>query len=474
MTSNHISIDLGASSGRVILGALTDGVLTVSEAHRFQHHMIECRGVKRWDWAWILREVRRGLSRACAQAGDRHIAGVSCSAWAQDFGLLNAQGELFYPPVSYRDDRTKGLPERFNAVIAPCDLHRRDGSLVHPMTTLCQLRAMAEHEPEALCRARDLLWIADLVHWDLCGAAATDWSLATASQVRHVASGTWDTDLLARLDIPASILPPILPQPQVIGTIPAGSAPDSHLVGVPVISSAGHDTAAASAVLAPLEPGTLMLSLGTWAMLGACTGKFQVPDKDQVAVLGLPFGQWGCFHGGMGLWLLQECRRAWRESGANQDISELVVSAARSSVESVIPVNDPRFFAPDNMPAEIAGFCAATRQAVPEHPGDFARVIFDSLAAAFADSIDQLRELTGLSFERLRIVGGGCRNEYLCRRTAQGACLPVVCGPVEATAAGNLLLQAVALGLLEPVVIPEVMAVSFPLVEYAPPARSPR
>ena len=466
MDESHlfVAVDLGASNGRVMLAKLARGVLTLREAHRFAHDIVERDGVKRWDWDRLRGETRSGLAKACEMAGAAPVAGVACCGWAQDFGLLDGKGQLFYPPVSYRDTRTAGMPERFAEIIPPRELLLRTGSVIHPMTTLCQLRAMVEREPEALRRARQLLWIADLVHHDLCGAATTDFTLATAAQMRNVETGEWDADLLDRLGIPTGILPPILDGPRPIGRVTPERAPHAKLVGVPVVGGAGHDTAAATTALAPLKRGDLFVSLGTWAMLGCCTDRFGLDgsfEDESLAALGLAFGKWGLFHGGMGLWLLQECRRAWRDRGLATTEAELTAAAETSEIESVIPANDPRFFAPEDMPAEIAAACRESGQRVPEAPGDFARVVFAGLAAAFAESVERLSAASGLTFRRLNVIGGGSRIAPLCRRIAEATGLPVAAGPAEATAAGLALTQALGLGILDEKGVADVAEASF-------------
>jgi sugar (pentulose or hexulose) kinase len=304
-TPYHIAVDLGAGSGRVIIGRFHNGALETREARRFEHGLIERGGLKRWDWDLIKKEVFAGLARAAALAGAGGVASVSCDRWAQDFGLLRG-GELIYPPVSYRDSRTEGIPQKIYESIPPEIFRRRAGSALSPVTTLCQLKAMSLAEPETLARADTLLYIADLAHFELCGAAVSDWTMASASQMWNIKNNRWDTALLETLGIPSRFLPSVIKEPQVIGVISSGKTPHPDLAGVPVVSGAGHDTAAAAAALLPLDAGTLFLSLGTWGMLGCPAGsKFnpeKYPDCGDAAFLGLPYGKWGVFIGGAGLW----------------------------------------------------------------------------------------------------------------------------------------------------------------------------
>ena len=453
MMDQHIflAIDLGASNGRVVIGRLGDNRLTLRVAHRFDHTIGCGDGYDRWDWERITAQVRHGLAVAGEQTGNTPIASVSCGGWSQDFGLLEADGQLLFPPVSYRDSRTAGLPQDFADLIAPHELRHRVGSAVAPITTLCQLRAMARQEPEILARAATLLHIADLTHYDLCGQAATDWTLATASQLRNVETGDWDRELLRDLGIPAHFLPEIVETPRVLGRVRPASAPHPKLAGVPVVIGSGHDTSAATAAIDPMQRGSLFMSVGTWAMVGCCTEMFELPQDLEdlsVAVLGLARGKWAIFHGGTGLWLMQECRRIWTEQGLPRTYDELAEAAAGSSVASIVDVNDARFFAPENMVQELQDACAEAGQEVPQEPGDVSRVIYDSLARSFAQSVTRLAEITEMNFESVTVVGGGSRDEYLCRRTAEELHLPVLAGPAEATVVGNILLQAQTLGIL--------------------------
>jgi sugar (pentulose or hexulose) kinase len=380
------------------------------------------------------------------------VCSVSCSSWAQDFGLIDQERNLFYPPVSYRDSRTADMPASFADLISPADLVQRVGCGATPVTALCQLRAMALQEPDALHRASRLLFVADLVHWMLCGSQCTDWTMATASQLRNLRSGQWDRELMALLGVRSHFLPEIVAGPRILGRI--GSDNDIHpkLAGVPVVMTAGHDTAIAAAAVNPLVKGTFFLSLGTWAMLGCCTGELLVPADPAAGgwvILGLAGGEWGVFRAGPGLWLIQECRRLWEQRGLSLSHDRLVADAQQAAIRSTIDPSDPRFHAPDDMLLEITIACRQAGVEVPCSPGEFAKVIFDSLARYYAAGVRQLEKATQLQARCLHVLGGGSRNAYLCGRIAQESGVSIDAGPAEATAIGNLLLQARTLGLIE-------------------------
>lgn len=446
----YLAIDMGASNIRLVLGRLHQGRLTTDCIHRVEHHATLVDGHLRWDWARLMDGIHDGLDRLPAhlQPGEQ-LRGISADSWGPDFGLLGADERLIYPPVSYRDSRTHGLPDGFAEVIEPLALRQRVGGAISPVTTLCQLVAMRQQEPEVLAKADRLLHVADLVHHALCGARSSDWTYATLSQMHNLRTDHWDDDLLTKLDLPTDLLPEALTPPTIIGHLPAAQAPHPALADVPVIATAGHDTAAATAALPDLEPGTTFLSLGTWAMLGCCVAAPSLPEtiSDRgLMVIGLADRRWGWFHGGMGLWLLQECRRLWAADGHTYSYQELATAAQASACRSRIAPNHNRFFAPEQMINEIRQACREQHQAIPKTPGDIGRVIVESLADSFRHSLNTLSDLTGHPCRKLYVVGGGSRHALLMQRLADALGVPVHAVSAEATAIGNLLLQAQATG----------------------------
>jgi len=442
------AIDLGASNGRLLVGTLRRGRLDLSVCARFEHRARRRGGYWRWDWAAIRSAVRLGLRRAAVAAPGR-LESVSCSAWAQDFGLLDARGRLLADPVSYRDPRTEPYLAALQARISPERLVRRVGSTAQGMVTLVQLLATAGRQPGLLGRARTLLFVADLVHFDLCGVAATDPTLSSASQLAALKSGTWDGPLLESLGVPARILPPIRPAPAVLGAIGRG-APDRLLRDTPVCMTAGHDTAAALS-LAPPDEGAAFLSSGTWSMIGCRQAEPRIPAgliRSRWALLGLG-GEWGLLKGLAGLWLIQECRRAWRRAGREWSYEDIAgLARAHGTAQSLIDPEWPGFRAPPDMPAAVRRACRLTGQPVPDTPGGVAAVIFASLALDYRWALESLARAARRSFASVWLIGGGSRNGLLNQLAADALGIPVVVGPSEATALGNLVLQARALGLI--------------------------
>lgn len=465
------AIDLGASNGRVIVGQLAGGRLNLTEVHRFGHEPQPVGATLRWDWATLLAGVHAGLREASARFGPP--AAVSCDSWAVDFGLLNGAGKLLEPPVCYRDPRTTGMPQSFADLITPDALVARVGAMALPIITLCQLRYMAQNEPGSLAQARALLHISDLIHHDLTGVATTDRTMATASGLRSLATGDWDRDLLQSLGIPTHFLPPCLDQPGLVGTIPADRAPHPDLAGRPVISTAGHDTAAAS-VVSPREDH-VFLSCGTWSMLGTLSAQPVVTPTmaaDGLESIGAGSGGWLLMCPLTGLWPLQQCMLKWRQSGEADSWSELIAAAGALTgpVATLVDVGHPLVTGPGNMVAAVAEYCARTGQIAPSSAPEMTRVLLRSLALEHLLGVESQQRATGRQFTALRLVGGGSANALLCQWTADAIGLPVIAGPREATALGNLLLQARVLGLVGDDDVSDLVAASAPATVYQPQA----
>ena len=436
---NYAAVDLGAGSGRVFLGTFHDHKIEMIEVHRFSHDIIHEDGFMKWNWPRIKSEVFRGLEKTFEELNGEKLSSISCDSWAQDFGMLDKNGKLIFSPVSYRDSRTNGIPEKIAELISPESLLKRNGSALSPITSLCQLKAMSIKNPEILENTTSFLHIADLLNFELCGFAASDWTAATVSQLWNIKNDNWDFELLDKLNIPSRFLPKVLKKPEEIGVVRGGA-----LQGTPVVSTVGHDTAAAAAVLYPLGKGTLFLSLGSWAMLGCSMGNdfdpATFPDNAKICFFGLPYGKWGVFKSIQGLWVLQQCRKEWTVS----EWDNLIRSAASSRIESIINLEDKRLFVPGKITEEIAVLCRETGQKIPKTPGDYMRVICRSLAVMIAKGILELSEFTGSSFDKLHIMSGGSRNSFLCDAIAAATGLKIIKGPAEASAAGNILLQAIA------------------------------
>ena len=431
----HIAIDLGAGSGRIIVGTPDENGIKLTEMARFVNELELRNGVNCWNYDRLLENIIAGLQITCDKL-EAVPESISCDSWAQDFGLLDSGGQLLHEPVSYRDPRTAGLPKHIAAMISAEELRQRIGRrTVTEISTLAQLKFMAEHQRDQLGRAAILLHIADLIHYELCGRAVSNWSLASASQLMNVHSGTWDYELLEKLDIPCGCLAEIV-SGKVIGYVNDSRFPRA-LQGVPVISGIGHDTAAA---FGAVDPGTdaLFLSLGTWAMLGSKLDSFdQIPDE--LVAMGVYPGIWAAFCGLPGMWIQQRCVREWEQGGIFPGYAAFDAAVEASDCRGRFDPTSPELFNPTNMPDVIRELCAANGSEVPDSLGDFGKVISRSLAHCYYEAAMSYNSKT----RNLVVVGGGLKNRPLLNELRE--LFSVQVGPCEATVIGNIKAQIAAL-----------------------------
>jgi rhamnulokinase len=429
------AVDLGAQSGRVAVGAFDGEQLAVEEVHRFENTPVTQDGVLRWDFERLYRDTLDGLAAAAP------VDSVAVDSWGVDFGLVDAEGRLLADPVHYRDTPRAAAVERVYERVPPRELYERTGIQLLPINTVFELAALVAENDPALENAERLLLIPDLVHSRLCGSHSTELTNATTTQCFDPQAGTWAGDLLDRLEIPAELFPEVVPP----GT-PLGRTPD----GATVIAVATHDTGSAVAAVPFGHHDSVFVSAGTWSLVGLEIDRPLITDATFAANLTNEGGVAGTFRllrNVTGLWLLQESRRAWADAGRENSFDELnELAATAPPLRSLVDPDHESFAAPGDVPARIAAFCERTGQPTPEDPGATARCILESIALKHAVTVDLLHEVTGADPVELHVVGGGARNELLCRWTAQATGLPVLAGPEEATLVGNLLVQAIALG----------------------------
>jgi rhamnulokinase len=458
-----IAVDLGASSGRVMLGRLEEGLLRLSEQHRFANGPVESAGSLHWDIHGLEREIRSGVERAraaAAESGDEP-AGVGVDSWGVDYVLAGPQGEPVSRPFHYRDERTAAVYERVCAEVGREEIYSRTGIQFMAINTLYQLAA---EDPERLKAAERLLMIGGWFAHRLGGRPAGEITLASTSQAVDPVSRAWDGELLERVSPGASRLLPEL--------VEAGTR-TGECDGVPVFASAHHDTAAAVAACPGSGDDWVFLSSGTWSLLGVELPAPVTGPKALAAGLSNELGVGGTVRllkNIMGLWLLQECRRCWAEAGTDLSWPEIADLAGKAPpLAAVIDPDDPPFGTVGDMPGMIADFCARTGQKTPEGPGPLARAIFEALALKTRLVLEGLEEVTGRTIGTVNMIGGGIQNRLLCRLTADATGRRVLAGPVEATATGNVLAQAVGAGALSSWAEGrEVAARSFDVDEYEP------
>jgi rhamnulokinase len=432
-TRSFAAVDIGASSGRVIKGAIDSDELRLNEVYRFPNRPVNRRGTLRSDFAALVRHTRKGLRLAGP------VAGIGIDTWAVDYGLLDADGKLLEDPVHYRDRRTEGVPEQVFEHVSAQRLYQITGVQHQPFNTVHQLYAARDTAHFKACA--QILMIPDLLAHRLTGVAGTEITNASTTGLLDPATRSWSAEIAGALDIDLGLFAPL----RVPGQ-PAGFAQD---FGVPVYTVGSHDTASAVVAIPAAGEHFAYISSGTWSLVGV---ELRMPvrtEASRVANFTNELGVDGTvryLRNVMGLWLLQECLRGWDRKG---DLAALLEAAAHApACRSLIDATDPTFLAPGRMPERIAAACRDSGQPVPRDHGETVRCILDSLAEAYRRAIQEAADLSGARVDVVHIVGGGARNALLCQLTADAVGLPVIAGPTEAAAIGNLLIQARASGAL--------------------------
>jgi len=447
----HLAVDLGAGSGRVVLGRVGPGGLVQDEVHRFHYAPAPSGGRLRWPFGRILGGLKEGLAAGQRAAAERQgsIDTVGVDSWGVDYGLLDAGGRLLDDPVCYRDHRTDGAMEQVLRRVSREEIFHRTGIQFLQFNTLFQLHV---HVRDGLpAGARRLLMIPDLCHHALCGSVSSEYTNASTTQLLDVRTRRWADDLFSRLSLPREIMPEVGSPGRELGELRPVLQKELGIGPLRVLAPATHDTGSAVAG-APIEPGWAYVSSGTWSLVGVERSSPLVGDAVARANFtneGGAFGTIRFLKNVMGLWILDSCRHEWAEKGLSADIEGLLAAAAAiERPPGLVFPDHPRFFSPASMTAEVQGALAETGQRVPDDPARLTRVILDSLAFRYASVVRTIEALTGEAVPGLHIVGGGCQNDYLNQATADASGRPLLAGPAEATATGNLLLQAVAAGRL--------------------------
>jgi rhamnulokinase len=461
------AVDLGAESGRVITGCLDGAAVSLEVTHRFANRPVWLPDGLHWSLPELFADTLEGLGRA---AGSGRLDGIGVDAWGVDYALLDGENRMLGLPFHYRDERTGDeVLARAHALVPSAELYARTGIQIMPINTVYQL--MAERESEAAAGAERIALIPDLINLWLTGELANEATIASTSGLLEARGRSWALDLIARLGLPERPFTREVTDPgRTIGTVLARHKEPG---GTPVHAVAAHDTASAFVGTPVRGDDTAVLSSGTWSLLG-----IEVRDPvlgEEAAALNLTNergldGTVRLLRNVMGLWLLQECRRAWSERGDALDYDELHRLACEAP--SDVPLFDPdgpALLRSGDMPSLIASACAAAGQAEPSGPGELVRSILVSLACKYRLVLEWLQQVTGRRVRALHVVGGGIRNTLLCQLTADVLGLPVLAGPEEATALGNVLVQARACGELGGLAqMRELVAASVQLDRYEP------
>ncbi len=449
---HYIAIDLGAESGRVVLATLAGGRMTLREAYRFANGPFQYNGALHWDFELLMANIGQGLRAALAL--EREIASIGVDTWGVDYGLLDRKGRLIEPPYHYRDGRTQGMMQAAFEVLPRERIHELTGIQFLPFNTLYQLIACRRERPELLARAARLLFMPNLIMQRLTGRACLEATIASTSQMLDMRTGEWSDELLEAFGLPRAILPELVAPGTCAGTLTGEWCGAMGCGPIPVVAVGTHDTASAVAGVPATEGSRwAYLSSGTWSLMGIETAAPVINDETCAWSFTNEGGVCGTVRllkNIMGLWVLQECRRHWAGQGMKFEYSDLVELATEAEpFAAVLDVDDESFLAPGEMPRKITAWLERTGQRPIEQPGAVARLVLEGLALKYGEVMRRLERLGGGPIDVLHVVGGGIRNTLLNQLTADATGKMVVAGPIEATVAGNVLVQALAAGQID-------------------------
>jgi len=467
--ATYLAYDLGAESGRAVAGTIDAGRLTIEEIHRFANLPQLIQGTMYWDIYGLLREMKAGL-RKFADSRGAPPAGIGVDTWGVDFGLLDKSGTLLAPPVCYRDHRNDGMmPRAFRKVPARA-IYKHTGIQFMQFNTAYQLYGIRLRTPEVLHAARTLLFMGDLLAYFFCGRKANEYTLASTSQLIDPRKRAWAGPLLKGLGIPRRIFPELVEPGTVLTDVSEDIAAGAK---IPLVAAAHHDTGSAVAAVPAEGSDWACISCGTWSIMGVERPQPLVSD----ATLACNFTNEGGVCGTTrfmknlaGLWPLQRCRAKWAEAQPDLDYPAIArAAAAARPFAAIVDIDHQGFINPPDMPLAVKDYCIQTGQAPPADVGEMARSILEGLALGYRKVLDMLEQLTGRRYDSVNVVGGGTQNELLMQFAANAMGRPVVAGPIEATAIGNIVMQAIATKRLSSLAEGRKMIrQSFPLRTYEP------
>lgn len=443
-----LAFDLGASSGRAVVGRLEGGKLVIEEIHRFPNDPVQAGDRLYWDILRLYHEIKQGIVKA-RQRGFA-IRSIGIDSWAVDFGLIGANGELIANPYHYRDHHTDGMMEEVFAKLGRSAIYAKTGLQFLQFNTIYQLAALVKADSPALAAADKLLMIPDLLRYFLTGAMKGEYTNASTTQLLGAVDRAWDEALARGVGVDPALLPDVVQPGTVVGSLSPRVCEELVVPPIPVVAVAEHDTASAVVAVPALEADFAYLSCGTWSLLGT---ELPEPVLTEQALAwnftneGGVNGTYRLLKNIMGLWLVQECKRSWDKAGKSHSFAELVTYAASAKpFAAYIDPDDDQFLNPVDMPEQIRAYCRATGQPAPETEGEVIRVVLESLAMKYRWVLERTERLAGKTFGGLHIVGGGIQNELLCRLTANAIRRPVWAGPAEGSAIGNVVVQLIAAG----------------------------
>ena len=475
----YIAVDLGAESGRVMLGIVSADKIRLEEVHRFINGPVEQDGSLRWDFNRLVSEIKTGIGKTAKQA-DSEVAGIGVDSWGVDFGLLDEKGKLIENPYHYRDSRTNGMIEKACELMPKREIYEHTGIQFAQYNSIYQLLSMRLAGSPVLAKAKRLIFIADLVSYFLAGKPYAEYTLAGTSQLMDMRTGKWSRAIFEKMNLPIEIMPEVINPGTIVGTLTKNAAKEIGCGEIPVLAVGSHDTASAvAAVPADRKTKWAYLSSGTWSLMGIETPNAIVNDK----TFAYPFTNEGGVEGTirllkniMGLWLVQECKRQWQKEGEDLSYARLTELAEKAKPgQAAIDVDDSQFYAPGQMPARINKYLAGTGQKPIDDKGQMVRMILENLARKYAETINQLEDVVAGGIDCLHVVGGGSQNKLLNQLTANATGKKVIAGPAEATAIGNILMQAGATGQIQDLAQGrDLVQNSFTPKEYCPQNSTPK
>ena len=468
---NLLGYDLGASSGRAMLGEFDGEKITISELHRFINEPVRINGRLKWDTLYLFREMKQGLFKAHANGA---VDGMAIDTWGVDFGLLDKNGDLLGNSTHYRDESTDGMMDEAFKIMPRDELFNRTGLAFWQFNTLYPLLALKKSGSPILDAADTMLMTPDLMGYFFTGCKGTEYTIASTSQLIDPFKRDWCGEIIKAFGLPEHIFTQIEQPGTIRGYLKDEIMGEVGCGRIPLINTASHDTASAVAAVPASSENFACISSGTWSIMG-CELKTPLTRTE---VLESGYSNEGGVNGTtrlmkniMGLWIIQECKRDWDRKGRKYSFAEIAAMAENAApFLAIIDVDDPEFMAPGHMPERIAEYCRRTGQAVPETDAQIARIVFEGLALAYRKAVESLeRDMLGHKVDALNIVGGGSQNVLLNRFTASAMGKPVIAGPGEATVIGNLLIQAMALGEIgSQSELRQVVRNSFDTKEYMP------
>lgn len=448
-TTKMLAFDLGASSGRAILGTLSSGKLQLEEIHRFPNEPVEVNGNLYWDVLRLFHEIKQGILK-CVHQGHADIFSIGVDTWGVDFGLLDEQGNLLGNPSHYRDKRTNGMSEKISELISDDELYNITG--IEPMwfNTILQIYSMKQSNSPLLKEAKTLLLTPDLINYFLTGEKVTEYSIASTTQMLDAKSHQWSEKIIDTLSLPKEIFTKVVNTGSVIGVLSKSICEELGVKNPKVIATAGHDTQSAIAAVPASSDDFVYINSGTWSLMGIETDKPVINDLSKTLSFtneGGAAGKITLLKNIMGLWIIQECKRQWDREGEKLNFAELEKMALETTpFYAFIDTSNELFISPGNMPERIKEYCKATGQNIPESKGQIVRCIAESLAMKYRVTVENLEKMLDKKINSINMIGGGIKDKMLCQFTSNATALKVEAGPVEATAIGNLMIQAMALG----------------------------